>query len=194
MKLNRLPGLVGVGILLLGFGSIAAAQTQQDAQPSLGDIVKQKPAKKAVKVITDDDMPQKPAEPPPADQSATEKPKPAAAEAGKQPKEAPAQPDTIKAPDGTVLDTPARRVELARASEAASKAKIEDLKKRRDAATTDAEVADLDAQLQREQNYLAMYTAARQKAEAEAEAAKRSAQQAAPAPAPAPAPVANPPQ
>jgi hypothetical protein len=171
----------------LGFVYPAAAQTQQDAQPSLGEVAKQKPVKKAAKVVTDDDMPQKPAEPPPAEAAAADKSKDAAAtkQAAAAP---PARPDSTKAPDGTVLDTPERRVDLAKASEAASKTKIDDLKKRRDAATTDAEVADLDAQLQREQNYLAMYTAAREKAEQEAAAAKRDKQQAAPAPTPPPQP------
>ncbi len=191
MKLVRLLGVIGVGSLLLVSG--AAAQTSQESQPSLGDVVKQKPTKKAAKVITDDDIPKAAPEAAPEDASAAAKPKDqgTAQPSAAQPPAAEAQPGQIKAPDGTLLDTPERRVELAKASEAASKAKVEALQKQRDAATTDEEVANIDAQLQRERNYLAMYTAAREKAEADVEKEKKSQQQPSSQP-PAPPPGAAP--
>lgn len=50
-------------LLLVAVGLICTPLCAQSETP-LGDIVKQKPAKKAARVITDDDMPQRPPAPP----------------------------------------------------------------------------------------------------------------------------------
>ncbi len=190
MKLPR----VTLAILLLGFFALTGsgwAQSSDDQIP-LGDIVKQKPAKKAKVTLTNDDLPPEPPAPPPDANAAPDKTKAAAPAA-------PAAAPAAQASDKplTPVEMAQKQLKVAQDEENRLKAKVDALQQQISNATTDADAAKAQAELRLTQNQLNMATATRQgmeqmlaDAQAKEKAQQQQAQEAAQQPAQQPAQTA----